>query len=856
MARPLFILTFIFSVCSFALASTEKNPVPQGLARNGHRADSDCHARRPIGYITPSYGAIPVPITEQGQPVTTYIPTAIVRQNCNNVLVTKYLTSTYIWYSTYIPGYQNGKPQFISRGDQALTLPPKEPPKYSICTTTVTTTGTVQIGKKTYNVDQVPAKIEYTKEVSRSFGTCKAQDYFEWSQQNTERASRLELRKIIGGGRIKLGHGRLRGHRGVKGSHEKHAPRRLTVDYVRCHDDVCNREVQDWSVGYRSQVKKRVIAGQFSGWCDGGRKPCELCADIRGYGNATITVKVDTPGPCTISTRFTTRETVTRTITRTRAASNTVHTAVVETQKTNSGGQVTSLESSSSSTFDGSRTASSPESTLTAAPESQTLSSNTVHPSSSQTSLEDLSSSHGSETTVGPTEAPSTGPAASQFRIRIRPTAPTKRLLRRQSTPWYVGVFDNTMAVVELPEDIATFSISNQQLKLPNSNYAFADPDDLVARGPILVADTSTGPSTVFSIESGTNRLLWTNGEFQRTTATYCIDDDYDVNGVYAGEVDDLCDEVQLIAEFTDGSVTQGSSTETNRAMSTSSAGIESSLTSTNSTTSTTESTSDATLEAVMSHIPSSSVSSFSGLEPTAPVAGPPPPPSSSLDTLNVSGSPTPQCTPTSSSKNQIENPGFESNAFIPWAPSTKGASQEFSISTANPNKGAHSVLIEITSPGSSVTLTQTITTCQGRTYSGAVWLDLGVTGVSSSCSLYILVNGAAIVEQAGTAGSYSEIPFEFTAAGDTTSVGLLASCTDGVTKGTFHIDDVEEKHEKEEGEGKDEESGKEEGKSEGEEGGEEGEEHKHAILVEIWHMVQMFGDVVERVFILILGDL
>ncbi|KAK6356882.1 hypothetical protein TWF718_001222 [Orbilia javanica] len=814
MAHPLFILAIFVGICMFSLspAYAEPSPTPYLLPHHGHHAGSDCHGRRPLGYITPSHGAVPVPITAQGQPVTTCIPTAVARYEGGAVSVTKYFTSTYIWYSTYIAGYPHGKPQFISRGDQALTLPPKEPPKYEVRTATITTTGTVKVGKNTYYVERVPTKIEYVKEVSRSFGVCKAEDYFRWSQQNNERASRLGSKTLIDKGRINLGYLGLGSHLGdgVKGLNGKHTPRRLKVDYVSCHDDVCTTEAQNWSVGYRAQTKKRVIAAEFSGWCN-GEKPyaCELCADVRGYGRVTVTAKVHTPGPCTISSRITTEETITKTITRTRSVK------ITKTKTKDASGQATSR--GGSSVEDSS-------SALPADPKptSSGATSSSTSPSQPQVTSTGPSSSSDPEASSAPTGSQQAG---SPFRIRIRSTSPTKRLLRRQSDAWYVGIIDNTLVVVEVAAEIVTFSISDKKLRMGNSDYAFADPDDLVARGPILIADTSSGPSTAFSIEEGTNRLLWVNDEFEKGTAEYCVDDDYDINGVYAGAIDALCDKVELIAEFTNDHAplkASGSSTSAPKSEITSSSEITTSSSPSSSKdvpSSSLEPTALATGPPPISGTESAK-STSAGKEPSAAdAAGRPVPSSSSVtipsashssmptssthttDPASVppsssahpsSSTPAPAKCTSVSSKNHIQNPGFESGVFTPWSPSSEGKNPEFSISTTYPYKGGRSVLIELTSAGSSVTLTQSITTCQGRKYTGAVWLDLGVTGDRRSCSLFITINGAATAEQAGTAGSYSEVPFLFTATSDTTTIGFMASCSNGVTKGTFYLDNIE----------------------------------------------------------------
>ncbi|KAK6516952.1 hypothetical protein TWF506_006832 [Arthrobotrys conoides] len=46
------------------------------------------------------------------------------------------------------------------------------------------------------------------------------------------------------------------------------------------------------------------------------------------------------------------------------------------------------------------------------------------------------------------------------------------------------------------------------------------------------------------------------------------------------------------------------------------------------------------------------------------------------------------------------------------------------------------------------------------------------------------------------------------------------------------------------------------EGEKEEKEGEGEEKETKHPVLLELWHALQLFGDIVERVFNLILGDL
>ncbi|KAF3931063.1 hypothetical protein ABW20_dc0105312 [Dactylellina cionopaga] len=721
-----------------------------------------------------------------------------------------------------------------------MTLPPKESPKYAVRTMTCSTPGVYHLGGESYQINTVPTEIEYAKEVSRSFAACKAHEYFKWMENNNERATNLKAAKNPGGkhGLLSLPGGVESGLE-VVGLRHKSTPNRLAVDYIRCDEDTCTTESQKWSVGYRAEVRKRVFASEFSGLCD-GKGPCELCAVVAGH-KFSITVTATTPGPCTTSTTITTEETITNTITRTRTVSTTVHAAQTEDARAKAG--AAAAETAASVT-----TQTTPALVATESGASTTLSS-TTPPSSTDSIQSSVSSSPTvSSNSAAPTdptqlrEALSTHPKISAFRVIIRPSSPPERLLRRQNAPWYVRVYDNTMYVETEPSNAAVFSISDQQLEFSDGNHAFAASDDLVARGPILIGGDSGKPSTVFSIDPNTGALIWKNEKFKRGTAAFCMDDDEAINGVYAGPIDVLCEEVELTAEFIDSSNTSNAATSTSV--------ISSSMTTSESTvgsSGTTSALSESTHTSVSSS--ESVTTTSSSLPPTATTSslstsGSQSATSSSLPQATVSveeiSPPSSKCPPV-----QIQNSGFESGKSTPWSPtSIEGEKAEFVISTAHPNKDTHSLLIHLP-PASSATLSQTLVTCQGSNYSGSVWLDLAIEGKTEICSLFILINNVAVAEQGATAGKYVKVPFEFTAATTSTTLTLLA----------HYGSDKEASAHKQDGGGEDADDGLEGGK-EGKEGEkEEKEEGIYGILMEIWHFVKMLGDIVERLFVLVVGE-
>ncbi|EPS35501.1 hypothetical protein H072_11091 [Dactylellina haptotyla CBS 200.50] len=930
MARPLFFALFVFSILSFTSAAAVPTPASQ---YNGHidgQAEA-CSARRALGYVTPSPGAKPVPITVQGQPVTTYIPTgtALAREeeDTTTVTITKYLTSTYLWYSTYIPAYPHGNPQFISRGDQVMTLAPKELPKYAVRTMTYTTPGVYELEGQTHKIEVVPTEIQYAKQISRGFGVCRVHDYLEWIKMNDQRATSLKSNKASGG---RVNH--LLGYGQTHPDRRNSSFRRLDVEYVTCKDDVCTTEVQKWSVGYRSQVRKRVIKPEFTGWCDGNGL-CELCADIPGHGKIFTQLEVSTRGPCTTSAKITTEETVTRTITRTRTISTVIHTTIASITTGTSSLQVPDAAAlRTTATISSASVIQSDSSIIPSTSPSQDISA-TAAPSGINTSVSSAPSS---------SSAPLAPSNPSPFRIRIRDTTPTKRLSRRQSTPWYIRISDNTMYVATNITEAAIFSISNQQLKLSTNEVAFANPADIKdwGWGPILVGTNPSGPSTVFSVDPDTGSMTWNNPQFKRGNAAFCMDDDEAINGVYAGPIDALCEEVELSAEYIDSSaipsavqtttsssaptgITSSAVTTQSETSGPSSTDISSNISSSSSKFSALSSlssmTDSVTLGPAAEFSPPASSSSSSSVIPTFAVTGPPPissslPPISSISFVGTSSPPgitsdsslrelptsssipttmstvplssivqstiapssepqspsstsaTPssttsqlQCTPVATGVNHIQNPGFESSSLSPWNPlPIAGDGIKYSISTAHPDKGISSLFIELTSTPISLTLSQTITTCPGREYKGAAFLNLAIEGETDSCSLVILINGVAVAVQDSTAGNYSEVPFEFTAATNHATLGLYATCQEGATKGTFYIDSVEllDKTPRGNNNNNNNNNNNTMDNSGGDDDEGEKKEDEKGIMTEVWHFLQMLGDILERFFVLIIGDL
>ncbi|KAK6523193.1 hypothetical protein TWF694_006087 [Orbilia ellipsospora] len=755
MVRSLFYVLFFFSILSSTWVVAIPTPEPHSHANS---ESVSCRGRRPLGYITPSPGATPIPITSQGQRVTTYVPTAIVHKEDARISVTKYLTSTYVWYSTYIPGYPDGRPLFISRGDQIITLPPRKTPKYAVRTVTYTVPGVYELEGQAHQVDNVPAEIQYVKEISRTFGTCQVHDYFEWLKSNDLRVARIEANTQHGD---QVDQPTAYGFKAYKPWSHIQQPvlPRLAVNYTRCEDDVCTLEKQKWSVGYSAQIRKRVFTPKFTGWCD-GNGPCELCVEIPGHGKLSTTINVHTPGPCSISTRLTTEITTTKTITRTKIISTTVQTTVTLTVGPNPVNLPEFLGETPSTTNSKSATS------------TQSVQSTSVSISSSATTDKSISSvvtSSSTSSTVASTEIPTN---ASPFRIRIR-DVPPKSISRRADVPSYIRIFDNNMYIATNPNEAAIFSIFNKQLKSSTNEVAFADPDDLAEHlaGPILVALNPTGPSTVFSVAANTNKLIWTNVQFKREKAAFCVDSDQIINGVYAGNIGPLCHEVELTAEFIDGHSTSPTSNLSTSAGPSSSPPTLPSISEVAATTS-----------APTSSIESSTILS-TGLQVTS---------SSATPSTTITSS---QCTAISLNSNHIQNSGFESGAFAPWTPTAAGGSTaEYSISKDNPRGDKSSFLVQLTETSdSSVSLTQTIATCPNRMYKGSVWVNLSVKGgAPTGCALVILINEVAVaIHHQDTAGSYTQVPFNFTAATRSSKLKILSICTDGVDKGIFHIDDI-----------------------------------------------------------------
>ncbi|KAF3901990.1 hypothetical protein ABW21_db0209121 [Orbilia brochopaga] len=478
MARPLITTFLIANIIAAVSAVAIPNAPP--ARRDAYVPDS----APPLGYVTPSPGAKPTPVTAQGQLVTTYVPDCICPEADHKH---SDVMSVYNWYSTHLP---NNK-EVITRGDQAVTIQTVST-EYAVQTVTYTKTGVYKVGGESYTVSSVPTEIAYAKKTRWSHAICAAHDYIQWLQKNDQRAGRLAE---------KLAPGAVAGHMSPSGKTGQVALG-LKVTYTHCTDDGCADEHQKWSVGYRTEREEKMLAGVFRGYCD-HTGPCELYGVVPGYGNMTVTTQADRVGPCTLSTNVKTAYTATHTLTRTRA--------------------------------DGYRHAA-------------------------------------SRSDIGGATATTSAPAGAggDFRIRIREVNPSGRLRRRQDTPWYIRIFDNTFYVAVDISEAASFTIANEQLTLSTSaDFAFADPGDLSNYGPILIGGDANGPSTAFSVAS-LGDIIWTNSQFGLGTAGFCLDDDEAINGVYAGTTDVLCEPVQLSAEYIgDGEARSSSGTSTSTAMST-----------------------------------------------------------------------------------------------------------------------------------------------------------------------------------------------------------------------------------------------------------------------------------------------
>ncbi|KAF3931224.1 hypothetical protein ABW19_dt0209515 [Dactylella cylindrospora] len=546
------VLLLILAFAAWAAATAIPTPAP--VHRLKHQG---CKLAPAIGYVTPSYGAKAIAITTQGQPVTTYIPTAYACDTNGVSCTTGYSTSMYRWYSTYVPSYPYGELKFVSRGDDIIALPPRSSPRYAVQTTICTAPGTYRLGEQSYTIVNVPKKIQYVKEIEKHFATCQAHDYLQWlkNQVQSRNGAWLDssLKQDGGGQRPWWGYNDQTAE--DDRVDQETQPYKLPVNYTQCFGDACRTEYQEWSIAYETAVQQQTVVAEFTGWC----KKAGSCRIYRYDNNklVSITIHAGSPGPCTGFRTTTTVATTTRTITSIEAVSTTTRPiiassitateALVTRPKVpqSSFGSLSISElgrSLSGSAALASRTSSQQQttqlSTIVAASQSMLISPSS--PSSTASS---------SSTTV-----PSALGITTSFRIKIRPNS-FHRLFSRQG-PIYVSIVDDNMVLVSSPSEAAVFSISEGRLKVSPTIFAFADSADLVSFGPIRVADKSTGPSASFAITPGSNTLVWTNQRFGRKSAGFCVDMDNLINGIYRGENDALlCAEVQLIAEAADNLV-------------------------------------------------------------------------------------------------------------------------------------------------------------------------------------------------------------------------------------------------------------------------------------------------------------
>ncbi|KAK6511718.1 hypothetical protein TWF481_000624 [Arthrobotrys musiformis] len=240
---------------------------------------------RPLGYIHP-YANQPskstITLTKQGQPVTTYIPTATVCSS--NTCAEVYATETYKWYSTWLPG-PSGL-QFVSRGDDTVTLPPAAcatcGPRKSVKSHYCSSNGIHTIDGNAYQVYDAPRYIEYPVETGYAYQIADVDSYFQWL-------------------------------------HNKTCGVTVTVTSINCEEGVCTHELQAWQKGQEVKEEVKSTTAKFEGYC-AKAGACTISAQIPGYGKKEIVVEVKSKGSVTSVTAqeltITRTHVVTRTITR------------------------------------------------------------------------------------------------------------------------------------------------------------------------------------------------------------------------------------------------------------------------------------------------------------------------------------------------------------------------------------------------------------------------------------------------------------------------------------------------------------------------------------------------------------
>ncbi|KAF3188907.1 hypothetical protein TWF225_003279 [Orbilia oligospora] len=272
-------LLSLLSVPSLALPNIDHSNTH--IRRKDYQEQSRCQFK-PLGFVHPypdSSKSI-ITITKQGQVVTTYTPTATKCSagTCKEV----YCSSTYRWYSTWLPG-PSGL-QFVTRGDDTITLPPvacaTSAPRIRTKSHYCKKNGVYTIKGKVYQVHDAPKYIKYAVETVHTYLVSDVDSYFQWLHNKTS---------------------------GV----------RVNIKRISCVENTCTHEIQTWQKDQRVNKEVKSLTAEYKGYC-GKAGACTLSAQIPGYGKNKIVVTAKSKGPATcVSAQE-------LTITRTHVVTNTV----------------------------------------------------------------------------------------------------------------------------------------------------------------------------------------------------------------------------------------------------------------------------------------------------------------------------------------------------------------------------------------------------------------------------------------------------------------------------------------------------------------------------------------------------
>ncbi|KAF3311959.1 hypothetical protein TWF173_007631 [Orbilia oligospora] len=254
-------LLSLLSVPSLALPNIDHSNTH--IRRKDYQEQPRCQFK-PLGFVHPHPGSSKsiITITKQGQEVTTYTPTATKCSagTCKEV----YCSSTYHWYSTWLPG-PSGL-QFVTRGDDTITLPPvpcaTSAPKILTKSHYCKKNGVYTIKGKVYQVHDAPKYIKYAVETVHTYLVSDVDSYFQWLHNKTS-------------------------------------------------------GVRTWQKDQRVSEEVKSLTAEYKGYC-GKAGACTLSARIPGYGGNKIVVTAKSKGPATcVSAQEVT-------ITRTHVVTNTV----------------------------------------------------------------------------------------------------------------------------------------------------------------------------------------------------------------------------------------------------------------------------------------------------------------------------------------------------------------------------------------------------------------------------------------------------------------------------------------------------------------------------------------------------